>query len=330
MRKQMEPRSESSEPPPDGAEGGLHTRSPSTPGKGTVFSKKRVRSGRILKDSLFKALLAVISVVIVLPFFLILLQLASVGLGEVLGSGPGQGIQFVGTNPGPGLHGGILNSIVGSVALSVLAGAVGIPVSVLGAVYINEYTRPGRVKNAIEFGADVLAGIPSIVFGAFGLALLVGGLGFGFGLFSGGMTLAFMMMPTILRTTQEALRAVPDSLREASLALGATKWTTTWKVTIRSAFPGIVTGILLAFGRIIGETAPLLFTSGNSLGEPTSLFGPGSWVAALPYTIYLYISDPNNYLKAKAQGTAVILLIIVLTVDVIANYISRKVTRRLV
>jgi phosphate transport system permease protein len=150
------------------------------------------------------------------------------------------------------------------------------------------------------------------------------------GVISGSLTLAFMMIPTILRTTQEALRSVPMSLREASLALGATKWATTWKITLRAAFPGLITGVLLSIGRIMGETAPLIFTAGNNLGVPTELAGSGSWVASMPYTIWAYISDPREYLQVKAHGAALGLMIMVLAVDVIANLISRKVTRRLV
>jgi phosphate transport system permease protein len=150
------------------------------------------------------------------------------------------------------------------------------------------------------------------------------------GLLAGSLTLAFMMIPTVLRTTQEALRAVPMSLREASLALGATKWSTTWNVTLRAAFPGVVTGVLLAIGRVMGETAPLIFTSGNSLTTPTQIVGSGSWVASMPYTIWAYISEPAEYLNIKAQATAVALMTLVLAIDIVANLISRKVTRRLV
>ncbi len=290
------------------------------------YIKSNTRTRRDVKEFIFKIGLVVFTVIIILPFFMILYQVTIGGIRELIANG----ISFFITNPGPGLEGGILNSIAGTLYLTMLAGIVGIPLSVLGAVYINEYTNPGLIRSVVEFGADVLAGIPSIVFGAFGLALFVDALGFGMGLFSGSMTLAFMMIPTVLRTTQEALRAVPDSLREASLALGATKWATTWKVTIRAAFPGIVTGVLLAFGRIMGETAPLLFTSGNNLTLPTGLFGGASWVASMPYTIYLYISDPREYLQVKANATALTLMLVVLVIDVIANYISRKVTRRLV
>ncbi|MHA2187767.1 MAG: phosphate ABC transporter permease PstA [Candidatus Thorarchaeota archaeon] len=268
--------------------------------------------------------------IVVSPFFLILLQVASIGFWQVFGTGPGQGLEFFGTFPGIGLEGGIRNAFVGTVELVVLAGAVGIPLSVLGAVYITEYTRPGRVRSIIEFTSDVMAGIPSIVFGAFGFAFFVDFLHIGIGVVSGSLTLAFMMIPTVLRTTQEALRSVPMSLREASLALGATKWSTTWKITLRAAFPGLITGVLLSIGRIMGETAPLIFTAGNNLGVPTELAGSGSWVASMPYTIWAYISDPREYLQVKAHGAALGLMIMVLTVDVIANLISRKVTRRLV
>jgi len=292
--------------------------------------REAMKSRRHLSDYLFKISLCVIMLIIVSPFFLVLIQVAGVGFWQVFGTGPGQGLEFFTTFPGAGLEGGIRNAFVGTVELITLASAVGIPLSVLGAVFINEYTRPGWTKELIEFTADVLAGIPSIVFGAFGFAFLVDYLHIGMGIVAGSLTLAFMMIPTVLRTTQEALRAVPMSLREASLALGATKWSTTWNITLRSAFPGIITGVLLALGRVMGETAPLIFTAGNSLSVPTEIAGPGSWVASMPYTIWAYVNDPRAYLQEKAHGTALALMIMVLAVTVIANIISRKVTRRLV
>jgi phosphate transport system permease protein len=288
------------------------------------------QSRRHFTDFLFKVILAIVIVIIVSPFFLILIQVASIGFWQVFGSRPGQGIEFFTTFPGVGLEGGIRNAFVGTVELIVLASAVGIPLSVFGAVYVTEYTQPGWSRAIVEFASDVLAGIPSIVFGAFGFAFLVDFLHLGMGIVAGSLTLAFMMIPTVLRTTQEALRAVPMSLREASLALGATKWSTTWNVTLRAAFPGLITGVLLAIGRVMGETAPLIFTAGNSLSVPTELTGSGSWVASMPYTIWAYISDPRDYLQVKAHGTALALMVMVLTVDVVANIISRKVTRRLV
>lgn len=295
-----------------------------------VYLQSVTKSRRHFTDFLFRIILSVVILIIVSPFFLVLIQVASIGFGQVFGSGSGQGIEFFTTFPGVGLEGGIRNAFVGTVELIALASMVGIPLSVFGAVYISEYTQPGWTRAIVEFTSDVLAGIPSIIFGAFGFAFLVDFLHLGMGLLAGSLTLAFMMIPTILRTTQEALRAVPMALREASLALGATKWSTTWNVTFRAAFPGLITGILLAIGRVMGETAPLIFTSGNSLSVPTELTGSGSWVASMPYTIWAYISDPREYLQAKAHGTALALMIMVLTVDVIANIISRKVTRRLV
>ncbi|TFG32071.1 phosphate ABC transporter permease PstA [Candidatus Thorarchaeota archaeon] len=288
------------------------------------------KSRRHFTDYVFKILLGIVMVVIISPFFLVLIEVASAGFSQVFGFGQGQGIEFFTTFPGAGLLGGIRNAFVGTIELIAIASAVGIPLSVFGAVYINEYTRPGISREVIEFTSDVLAGIPSIVFGAFGFAFLVDFLHLGMGLVSGSLTLAFMMIPTVLRTTQEALRQVPMSLREASLALGATKWSTTWNVTLRAAFPGVITGVLLAIGRVMGETAPLIFTAGNSLSVPTELTGPGSWVASMPYTIWAYVSDPRAYLQDKAHGTALALMMMVLAIDLVANLISRKVTRRLV
>ncbi len=294
------------------------------------YLKMQTRSKRTLSDFLFKILMAICVLIIVAPFFMVLVQVLSIGIPEVFGTGPGQGLEFFGTFPGPGLEGGIRNAIAGTILLMVVACLLGIPLSVLGAVYITEYAKPGTLTSIIEFAADVLAGIPSIVFGAFGFVFIVDFLHIGMGLIAGGFTLAIMMIPTVLRTTQEALKQVPMSLREASLALGATKWTTTWNVTLRAAIPGIITGILLAVGRVMGETAPLIFTAGNSLGVPTSVTGGGSWVASLPYTVWSYITDPREYLQAKAHGAALVLLLMVLAVDIIANVVLRKLTRRIV
>ncbi|MFO7836459.1 MAG: phosphate ABC transporter permease PstA [Candidatus Thorarchaeota archaeon] len=312
-------------------EGGPGQRAPEIPLtlKVACHIRTYARSKRHFKDLLFKIGLGLCILLVIAPFFLILLEVSSTGLTVLLGGGDGEGLGFFTTYPGGGLKGGLAHAFIGTLSLAGVAGITGIPISVLGAVYINEYTDDGILRSSIEFAADVLAGIPSIVFGAFGLALIVDVLQFGKGVMAGGLTLAFMMVPTILRTTQESLKAVPMSLREASLALGATRWTTTWKVTVRSAFPGIVTGILLAFGRVIGETAPLIFTAGNSLRAPTELFGAGSWVASVPYTIYLYTIDPRSYLHPKAHAAALALMMIVLTIDLIANYISMKFTRRL-
>jgi phosphate transport system permease protein len=297
---------------------------------GRIGLKDAMKSRRHFSDYIFKILLGIIIIIICSPFFLILFQVASVGFWQVFGTGTGQGLEFLFTFPGAGLEGGIRNAFVGTVELIAMASVVGIPLSVFGAVYINEYTRPGYMREVIEFTSDVLAGIPSIVFGAFGFTFLVDFLHIGMGIIAGSVTLAFMMIPTILRTTEEALRAVPMSLREASLALGATKWSTIWNVTLRAAFPGVITGVLLAVGRVMGETAPLIFTAGNSLSVPTELTGPGSWIASMPYTIWAYISDPREYLQVKAHGTALALMMMVLTIDIVANLISRKVTRRLV
>lgn len=295
-----------------------------------TISKNKTRSRRTFKDFLLQIVLGIATIMIIMPFFLVLYQVGIVGFGEIFSNGIESIGNFFLTEPGRGLMGGIKNAFIGTLYLIGLASAVGIPLSVFGAVYINEYTNPGRVRDVVEFTSDVLAGIPSIVFGAFGFAFLVGFMDLGMGLLSGSLTLAFMMIPTVLRTTQEALRAVPMSLREASLALGATKWSTTWNVTLRAAFPGVVTGVLLAIGRIMGETAPLIFTSGNSLTIPSGITGPASWVASMPFTIWAYISDPRQYLNIKAHATALALMIMVLAIDVIANIISRKVTRRLV
>ncbi len=264
-------------------------------------------------------LLLIAVLLIIIPFFVIIFDITIRGVGAL-------SPEFILTTPrNLWLEGGIRNAVVGSVYLVGFACVVAIPLSVGAAVYISEYASRGILQQTVEFTADVLAGVPSIVFGAFGwvffswhLRAITGGKS----LLSGALTLSLMMIPTILRTTQEALRAVPMDIREASLALGATRWSTTWRVTIQACFPAIITGILLAIARIAGETAPLLFTTGYNDDVPRSIFDA---VASLPFTIYLYAKHYDPTIVQKAYSTSLVLIVMILTVDVMANYVSRKV-----
>lgn len=263
--------------------------------------------------------LFIIAIIIIIPFFAVVIDVALKGWPAL---NPG----FILTTPSNlWQDGGVKNAIVGTTYLVSLACVVAIPLSAGAAVYITEYARKGVIQQTVEFTADVLAGVPSIVFGAFGWTFFSWHLRFltgGKSLLAGALTLSLMMIPTVLRTTQEALRAVPISLREASLALGATRWSTTWRVTIRACFPAIVTGVLLAMARIAGETAPLLFTTGYNDDAPRNIFDA---VASLPFTIYLYANHHNPIVQQKAYATSIVLITMVLAVDVAANIISRKV-----
>ncbi len=153
--------------------------------------------------------------------------------------------------------------------------AISVPLGLGAAMYLSEYAPDNRMTRLIRYGTEVLAGVPSIVFGLFGFALFVTALHFRFSILSGALTLACLLLPTLIRTSEEALRAVPRSHREAALALGATRWQTVWRVLLPAALPGIVTGIILSVGRAVGETACLFVTMGGSTAMPTSLFSGG-------------------------------------------------------
>jgi phosphate transport system permease protein len=182
---------------------------------------------------------------------------------------------FLSTAPiDSGRSGGIFPIIAGTLEVTLLGVAAVTPLGVGTAVYLVEYTREGRLTRVIRFGAECLAGVPSIIFGLFGFVLFVLTLGLGWSILAGGLTLAFMTLPTLIRTTEEALRAVPAGYRDVSLSLGASKWQTIRKVLLPAAFPGILTGLVLGLGRAIGETAAVIFTAGSSLPlrVPRSLY----------------------------------------------------------
>jgi phosphate transport system permease protein len=197
--------------------------------------------------------------------------------------------------------------------LYLVTGAIvlALPLGAGAAIYLNEYTREGIITKIIRGGADLLNGTPSIVFGLFGFAFFVLYLKWGFSLLAGQITLAFMVFPTIIRTTEEALKSVPSSIREGSLALGATKWQTIKKVVLPPASPGILTGAILGIGRAAGETAPIMFTAVVfSSFMPTSVFEP---VNALPYHLFI-LSTSVPASQQNQAGTALVLLLLVICI----------------
>lgn len=205
-----------------------------------------------------------------------------------------------------GRSGGIFPAIVGTLYLVAGAIAIALPIGIGAAVYLTEYTREGKVTKIIRTGTDLLNGTPSIVFGLFGFTFLVLFLGFGISLIAGQITLALMVLPTIIRTTEEALRTVPVAIREGSLALGATKWQTIRSVVLPPSVPGIVTGTILSIGRSAGETAPILFTAVvfSSRFLPSSVFEP---VMALPYHLYILATNVPGA-DGQKYATALVLL----------------------
>ncbi len=222
-----------------------------------------------------------------------------------------------------GRAGGIFPTLVGSVLLPLLAIVIALPLGVGTAVYLTEYTRETQVTRLIRFGTDCLAGIPSIIFGLFGFIFFVTMMHMGWSLLSGGLTLALMILPTIIRTTEEAIRAVPNSYREVSFSLGATRWRTVLKVVLPNALPGIVTGVMLGVGRCIGETAAVIFTAGSSLRLPSSVFDSSRTMA-----VHFYILAQEGLSNENAYGTAAVLIISVLSVNAVAYWLMHRVMGR--
>jgi phosphate transport system permease protein len=218
-----------------------------------------------------------------------------------------------------GAEGGILPAIIGTFLLVVGTIAVALPLGMASAIYLSEYARQGRLTRAIRLAIVTLAGVPSIVFGLFGLGLFVLFLDFRASLLAGSLTLACMILPTIIVASEEALKAVPQSMREGSLALGATKWQTIWKNVLPYAVPGMLTGSILGIGRAAGETAPILLTAAAFYLPklPRSIFDQ---VMALPYHLYVLATQhpEADSVRPMQYGTAFVLLVLVLGVSLAA------------
>ena len=234
--------------------------------------------------------------------------------------------EFLTTAPEDGMtKGGIFPAIVGTFYLVVGSMLVAFPIGVMSGIYMSEYASNKHIKRIIRVMTNNLGGIPSIVFGLFGMALFVNRLNFGDSIIAGSFTLGLLALPLIIRVTEEALQAIPDSFRQGSLALGATKLQTIRKVVLPAAFPNIMTGLILSIGRVSGETAPILFTAAAYFlpNLPNSIFNQ---VMALPYHLYV-IATSGTDLEATqpmAFGTALVLIVIVLMMNLIANFIRRK------
>jgi len=226
-------------------------------------------------------------------------------------------------------EGGIFPCIVGTVLLSVGSMLVAFPLGVAAAIYLNEYARPGRTLRFIRLGINNLAGVPSVVFGLFGLAFFVIFFGFGVSLLSGILTLAILVLPVIIGTSEEALRSVPNTYREASLGLGATKWQTIRLVVLPAAVPGMLTGAILGLSRAAGETAAIMFTASvfYTPDLPTSIFSP---VMALPYHVYVLATAGTNIDKTRPlqYGTALVLIALVLGMNLAAIWLRARLQNR--
>lgn len=248
-----------------------------------------------------------------LPLLLILFHLARAGVGAL-------SLDFFTKMPEPvgESGGGLANGIVGTLELIAIAAAVGLPIGIGAGLYIAERNTT-LLANSVRFLSDVLNGLPSIVMGIFAWQLLVRPIGH-FSALAGGIALGAMMIPLVTRTTEEMIRVVPGSLREAALALGYSQWRTSLAVVLRTALPGIVTGALVAVARIAGETAPLLFTAFGNQFWSTSPMHP---IAALPLQIFTYAISPYDEWHALAWAGALVLILLVLLISIAARAATR-------
>ncbi len=229
-----------------------------------------------------------------------------------------------GEKPEGELGGGMANAILGSAILLAVGSLIGVPVGIAGGIYLAEFGRGGKLANAIRFTADVLNGVPSIVMGIAVYSLIVVPQK-QFSAFSGGVALGIMMIPTVCRTTEEMLLMVPHAVREAALALGVPNWRSVLAITVKTASPGIITGCMLAFARVAGETAPLIFTA---FGNPIWSAALNQPIAALPLQIYKYALSPYDDQHRQAwAGALVLIVLIVLAVSLVRYVASRGVLK---
>ncbi len=273
---------------------------------------------RTVVNHLVTVLAVVSTVLVIAPLVAILVYLIYMGASSL-------NLAFFTHIPAPVGEpgGGMANAIVGSGIVLALASSMGIPLGIAAGVYLAEYGRGKRLAMAVRFTADVLNGVPSIVMGIAAWVVLVDGRGFS--ALAGGVALAIMMVPTITRTTEEMLATVPHAIREAALGLGVPKWRTVLSVSLRTASPGIITGCMLAFARVAGETAPLLFTA---LGNEFWSFKLNEPIAALPLQIYVYAISPyDEWHRLAWAGSLVLIVMIMVAVTLVRIYASRGVLK---
>lgn len=220
---------------------------------------------------------------------------------------------------------GIAGNLLITLYIVIITLLIATPVGVGSAIYLNEYAKPGKIVSTIEFTTEILSGIPSIIFGLFGMVFFGTTLGFGYSILTGALTLTLMVLPLITRNTQEALKTVPESYRSGALGMGATKWYMIRTILLPSAMPGIITGIILAVGRIVGESAALLFTAGSGYLLPKSGMGFLHKIlesgGTLTIQLYLCMSKAQY---GEAFGIAVVLLVLVLGINMLTKYLSGK------
>jgi len=279
----------------------------------SVFAKPKNLRRRKIVNSIMLALCVVAAIISILPLFYIFFYTTKSGISSL-------NLDFFTQMPKPvgETGGGMANGIVGTLILISLGSIIGIPVGVLAGIYVTEYSG-GIFSNLIKFVTDVLSGVPSIIIGIFAYGVIVIPMQ-GFSSLAGGFALGILMIPTITRITEEMLKLVPQSLREASLALGVSRWKTTLQIVLRTASGGIITGILLAIARAAGETAPLLFTAFGNRFWSTDLDQP---IASLPVQIFNYAISPFDDWHKQAWAGALVLISLVFIVNLIVRIVTR-------
>lgn len=281
-----------------------------------------LNSQKILSPKTSQRIMNVIFIISGIVTILILIFI----IGYILVMGlPAVNLEFIFSNPiDSGAAGGIFPMIISSIYVTFIAGVVATPLGVGAAVYLVEYAGESRITRLIRFGAETLASIPSIVYGLFGLAFFVIAIGLGWSILAGGLILAIMALPTIFQVSEVTISSIPNSYREGSYGLGATKWQTIYRVVLPAAIPGIVTGVILGMTRAISEAAAVMFAVGSSLSMPLSMFDPGR-----PLPLHLYILATEGISLENAYGTAAVLVIIVLVVTIITNFLVDRYQRKI-
>jgi phosphate transport system permease protein len=274
----------------------------------------RILNMRKIKSSFMTFLMLFATLAILFPLVIIFAHIVKMGFSSI-------NVDFFTHIPKPTGEsgGGMANGMLGSLVLIGMASVIGLPIGIFGALYLVEYGG-GKFSNIIRFSADVLNGIPSIITGMVAYTVLVLPMK-GFSALAGSVALALIMIPIVLRTAEEQLKMVPGSLREASLALGVPLWRTTFKVTLRSAMAGVLTGVLLSIARIAGETAPLLFTALGNMFWSRKLTEP---IAAMPLQIFNFAISPYDDWHRLAWAGALVLVTFMFTISLATRYFSRQ------
>lgn len=271
---------------------------------------------RNLSDNIIKLLIILAAIITVGTMLWILIYVISNGISHI-------SWDFLTKAQDGEAGGGIFPYIISTLYIILITVVIATPIGIFSAIYLVEYAKPGKIVRIIRFATESLAGIPSIVFGLFGLIFFVTMLGFSWSILAGALTLSIMVLPTVVRTTEESLKAVPNTFREGSLGLGASKLRTIRKVILPSAIPGIMTAVILSIGRIIGETAAVYLTAGTAKALPKGIMDGGRTLS-----VHMYYLAKEGISMDKAYATATVLIIVVIIINLIANKLASQLNKK--